>query len=283
MPTMPPHKQTERKTKRKAEGSSAASLRRRGAKAAKPVRAIERAIGIMGCFSDTRPELTLQEISNATGIHKATAFRILTTLLRDGLVAQSTPGGTYTLGFAPIRYADTVLRSDGVRTLAAPLMSAVRDAVHETIVLSIRRGDDLVDIDKADGTWTIRKSPMLGTRRALHLEPAGIALLSALDPAERDRYFARTETNAQAGATLSAEKGFADRRAKSQDRARRSMAIDDHSGTTVAAVICADDVPAAVLWTAIPVDRQSADLQRTCLDQLCKAAEEISSRLTQSD
>jgi DNA-binding IclR family transcriptional regulator len=124
---------------------------------------------------------------------------------------------------------------------------------------------------------------MLGTRRALHLEPAGIALLLALDLAERDRYFARTETNAQAGAALSAEKGFADRRAKSQDRLRRGIAIDDHSGTTVAAVICADDMPAAVLWTAIPVDRQSADLQRTCLDQLCKAAEEISSRLTQND
>ena len=62
------------------------------------VRAVERAVRILSALDDEHPERTLTEIVQATGLHKATTYRIITTLLNCGFIERTANGEKYRLG-----------------------------------------------------------------------------------------------------------------------------------------------------------------------------------------
>jgi DNA-binding MarR family transcriptional regulator len=68
------------------------------------VRAVERALQILGCFDNEHPERGISEIAQAVDLHKATAHRIVTTLVNYGYlgVGVNQPGfqGDSSHGFA---------------------------------------------------------------------------------------------------------------------------------------------------------------------------------------
>ena len=62
------------------------------------VSTLDRAIDVLEAFSHKSPELSLKQIAARTGLHKATAFRLVTTLSRRGLVIKHPITGRYRLG-----------------------------------------------------------------------------------------------------------------------------------------------------------------------------------------
>jgi hypothetical protein len=62
------------------------------------VRAVERALQILGCFDNEHPERGLSEIALAVNLHKATAHRIVTTLVNYGYLERADDGQKYRLG-----------------------------------------------------------------------------------------------------------------------------------------------------------------------------------------
>ncbi len=48
------------------------------------VSTVERALDVLRAFTHRQPELSLTDIATTTGLHKATVFRLLTTLCRAG-------------------------------------------------------------------------------------------------------------------------------------------------------------------------------------------------------
>ena|SRR5437868_9539013 len=110
------------------------------------VSSLDRAIDILEAFSLRRPELGLKEIAAATGLHKATAFRLLAGLCRRGLVIKHGATGAYRLGFKLIGLAEIAKVPGGLVAEALPVMRALRDALDETVYLSVRAGDWRVDL-----------------------------------------------------------------------------------------------------------------------------------------
>jgi DNA-binding IclR family transcriptional regulator len=49
------------------------------------VSTVERALDVLRAFTHQRPELSLTDVAAITGLHKATAFRLLATLSRRGM------------------------------------------------------------------------------------------------------------------------------------------------------------------------------------------------------
>ena len=49
------------------------------------IRAVERALDVLACFSSHTPELTMTQISELVGINKSTIHRLLATLEKNAL------------------------------------------------------------------------------------------------------------------------------------------------------------------------------------------------------
>src|SRR5262249_57801157 len=114
------------------------------------VTAVERAAKVLLAFTQSWDFLTLPEVATRSGLSKATAFRILATLVAEGLVFQNADNGTYGLGALNFRLADVVLSGIEVRDSARLVMRQRRNQVNETAVLSVREGDDCYHVQRFD-------------------------------------------------------------------------------------------------------------------------------------
>jgi len=139
------------------------------------VRVIERAVDLLLCFDEANERLTLQELSDRAGIHKATAFRILATLVADRILDQPAPGGPYELGFFALGRADAILGASVLRGRAVPIMLQLRDELDETVIFAERHGDRIVNLDKVASRQGVIAAPVVGIAEPLHESPAGLA------------------------------------------------------------------------------------------------------------
>jgi DNA-binding IclR family transcriptional regulator len=204
------------------------------------------------------------------------------TLQHHGLVRRSERAPEdYELGLAWLRLADVRRRQVDMRHLALPVMRRMRDALNETVILSIRVGSRRVNIDYVESTQTIRRLTQLGFEAPLHIGAAGRALMSGLSPDQLEDYLSSIplvgfSTNAPVSKSTLAEQlerirgdGFAASfREITSDTAAVSAPIHDHTGEIVAA-----------LTISCPEDRFTPALERACILQVTKGAEEVSRAL----
>ena len=248
---------------------STAAAPRRLADARPGVRVIERAVDILQCFDETNDRLTLQELSDRAGIHKATAFRILATLVADRILDQPVPGGPYELGFFALGRADAALGASALRRRALPIMLQLRDELDETVILAERHGDRIVNLDKVASRQGIIEAPIIGIAEPLHESPAGLAVLATFGENALDRYL---ETACDTPARVRAVR-------ERVARPRALLAAPGKAGARdpVVAVPILDGSGAAgaALSIAIPAGRVEPRLVGRCLSRLLWAARQL--------
>src|SRR5258705_7390258 len=147
----------------KARTSVKKQGRRQGPRAdTEIVTAVDRAARVLVAFSQSWDFLTLPEVATRSGLSKATAFRILATLIAEGLVFQNAANGTYGLGALNLRFSDIILTGIDIRERARTAMRQVRKQINETVVLSIRDGDACYHVDSFESTQSISHSQPIG-------------------------------------------------------------------------------------------------------------------------
>jgi DNA-binding IclR family transcriptional regulator len=157
------------------------------------VSTVDRAIDLLDAFSHRTPELSLKEVAAVAGLHKATAFRLVTTLCRRGLLSKHPVTGLYRLGFRLISLAEIAKARTGLVAEALPIMRRVRDQLNETVVLAVRMGDQRIDVEQVEGLQNIRRVLTLGEPKSLYAGAAGKVLLAAMTDAEIEEYLGRTK------------------------------------------------------------------------------------------
>ena len=127
------------------------------------------------------------ELVAASGLTKPTAHRLLSSLAAEGLLDHDTETGRWHLGpeqyilgsFAASRFPIERLAHSSVQRLAA--------ATGESAFLSMRRGDETVCLVREEGSFPIRSFVLgVGSRFPLGVGSAGLAILTHLDPPERE-------------------------------------------------------------------------------------------------
>jgi IclR family acetate operon transcriptional repressor len=123
------------------------------------VQSIDRAAAILRSFDEQRAELTLSEIARATGLTTSTVHRLLAAMQHNDLVRQSrerrySPGPLVVrLGRGGAAVATTL------REAALPTMTALRDAVEETVGLhSLLTTDERVVVDQVESHHPLRRT-----------------------------------------------------------------------------------------------------------------------------
>lgn len=148
---------------------------------------LEKAMALLKIVSGTGLPMTFTELMHASSLPRATLHRILSTLVREGLLRHDAYTRTYRLGFRLLELAHEVWRDFDLRLAAQDEMVRLRDTTGEMVQLGVLDGDAVVLIaSEASG----REHPppqKTGRRLPLHASALGKAIAAALDPTRQAR------------------------------------------------------------------------------------------------
>ncbi|MGZ4031551.1 MAG: IclR family transcriptional regulator [Tumebacillaceae bacterium] len=142
------------------------------------VRAVERALDILLCFSGTETELGLSEISKRLGLHKSTVHRLLASLESKGFIRRHTSTEKYRLGWSVLELVSNVYQSDDLSSIVLPVMTRLRDLLGETISLYILSGNERIRIQAVESNQPVRRVANIGKRLPLYVGASGKVLLA---------------------------------------------------------------------------------------------------------
>lgn len=128
------------------------------------IRAVERALDVLLCFSSEKPELSMTQISEMIGINKSTIHRLLATLQAKRFVERDVTTGLYSPGNRLIQLAFLTLEKNDLHEIAAPYMHRLNDMHLETITLSILDDKDMVYIAVLESPQKVKLAAEPGQR-----------------------------------------------------------------------------------------------------------------------
>jgi DNA-binding IclR family transcriptional regulator len=126
------------------------------------------------------------------GLDRATAHRMLSTLVRHGFAEQDPATKRYVLGIDFFTLAAAASNRFDLTEVARAALQRLSQATGDTAVFCQRAGADIVCLDIETGAFPIKTLPMdIGSRRPLGCGAAGVAVLAALPEAEADLVLAQ--------------------------------------------------------------------------------------------
>ncbi len=144
------------------------------------VKSVARAARCVRQRNFDRREVSLTELSETLDLPPSTVHRLASTLCDYHLVEQSSITGKYKLGLTVLHLAQAVLQQLDVSKEAKPSMERLAEITGETVNLSVLDGDEVVYIEKAEGSASLRILSRIGYRAPVHCTGAGKVLLSEM-------------------------------------------------------------------------------------------------------
>lgn len=171
------------------------------------IQVIDRSVSLLDAISQYEAPVSLKILSADTALHPSTAFRILGALMEAGFVEKDS-AGHYMLGKKLVRLAGKVRRGVDLREQALDIMEALRDAIGETVNLTVREGDEVVYIERVTPNRMMRVEQVIGSRAPLHVTAVGKLMLAELGDHFIHAYAGRTGLKAFTLHTVTTEQGL---------------------------------------------------------------------------
>lgn len=233
----------------------------------------------LALFDTTHRAFTLAELVTRTGVPKATLMGILNTLVAHDWLLVDRAAERYRLGYAWLRFGDVRRNQSSIREGALPLMRRIRDAINETVILSLKVGDRRVHLDYVESTQPIRRITQPGHEGPLHVGAAGLVLLAGLGEPDIEAYLARA-------------KAASPKRPIDADAIRHTVAaikrdgyavvsgkVNIHTAAVAAPIKSYTGETIASLTVSCPRDRFTKELRQTCIAQVVDGARTLSRAL----
>ncbi|MBR0694119.1 IclR family transcriptional regulator [Bradyrhizobium lablabi] len=148
--------------------------------------AIQKVCAILRVLAQRSP-LRLTDIADATSLNKATALRILNSLIEEGFVSRVMGAKTYELGQEARVMAVGARRSVDIAELAQPSLLRLSERSADTALLSVRSGVEALYLARSVGSHPLQPNYLqIGSRRPLGVGAGALALLVWLPDAEID-------------------------------------------------------------------------------------------------
>lgn len=144
------------------------------------VRAVERALAVLTCFTNQTPELTLTQIAEQIGINKSTVHRLLATLERQQFLERDPLTGAYHPGIRLLQLAHLALENNDLRRLASPFLRHLCDLHRENVNLAILDGTEVVYTDVIESAQRVKLAAVTGQRLPAFGTASGKAILAYL-------------------------------------------------------------------------------------------------------
>lgn len=240
------------------------------------IQVIDRGASLLEAISHYEDSVSLKILSADTGLHPSTAFRILGALIEAGFVEKTAAGG-YMLGRKLVRLAGKVRRNVDIREQALDIMEALRDAIGETVNLTVREADEVVYIERVTPNRMMRVEQVIGSRAPLHVTAVGKLMLAELGEKFIHAYVGRTGLKSFTPRTITTEQ---DLLSVTQEVLRQGFAFDNEEaeeGVGCIGVLIYAEGKHVVggLSISAPIDRRKDEWVKLVVD----AGKQISERL----
>lgn len=154
------------------------------------IRAVERALSVLQCFTRDTPQLTMTQIAERVGINKSTVHRLLATLEHRRFVERDPTTGIYKLGIRALQMAYLTLETNDLRSLAAPFLRDLCKQHGETVNLAVLDESDVVFLDVNESPQRVKLAASIGQRLPAFSTASGKAILAYLPVEEVRRILA---------------------------------------------------------------------------------------------
>jgi IclR family KDG regulon transcriptional repressor len=146
------------------------------------VRAVERAMQILSAFGGEHAERGISEIAQATGLHKATAHRIMMTLHNGGFLERAPDGERFRLGIRVVELGLGALRGLDLRQAAFPYMQQLVERFDETCDLGIYDRGMVLYVEVVHSQHSLTIAARVGRRLPAYCTASGRVFLAFLPP-----------------------------------------------------------------------------------------------------
>ncbi len=145
------------------------------------VRSVSRALDILKCFTPTRVELSLSEISDLTELNKSTVLRLLDCLIQEGFVEQNVSSAKYMLGLKVFEMGMVYYVGQlKIGQMAKPYMQALAYNTRLTVNLAMLDKDEIVYIAIEEPETIVRIHLSVGSRTKAANTSLGKVLMAQL-------------------------------------------------------------------------------------------------------
>lgn len=168
------------------------------------VRALARGLSVIQSFDAEHAQLTLSDVAKRTDMTRATARRLLHTLQQLDYVASD--GKYFSLRPKVLSLGFAYLSSLNLAQIAQPYMEQLVDAVQESCSMSVLDGSEVVYVARVPTKRIMSIGINIGTRLPAANTSMGRVLLSDLDRARLDDFFANTTLNPHTAKTITDRK-----------------------------------------------------------------------------
>jgi len=147
------------------------------AKEGKTIQSVDRAIEILRCF-EKNEELGVTEIGKMVNLHKSTAFNLISTLEKAGLLTKDENSSRYKLGIELFRLGTLV--NSNLRKMCMPYLEKLVGMYSETVNLVARNDDLVIYLEKIDSPHSMRISTNEGMRLPMYSTAVGKSIMATL-------------------------------------------------------------------------------------------------------
>ena len=161
----------------------------------KTVESLKKGLDILQAFTSEKPYLKLQEITKATGLPKATAYRLLKTLIEHDYVHYFSDSATFHLGPKVMSLGFSSLSALDLTEVAQPYLEDLSKRIDQNVNLGILDGIDIVYVIRIKKRRIIGINLQVGSRLPAHNTAIGQALLAFLSPAGLESFNKKLSEN----------------------------------------------------------------------------------------
>ncbi len=252
-----------------------------GAQQHYPVRALERALDLLGAFSVSEPELSFSELAARVDLPKSTTVRLLSILEERGYLERSPETERYRIGVRAFEIGSIYIQTLRLETEAHPYLERLAQELNQTANLAVLDQGQIVHIGVVAPNRSIRFYATIGQREFAHCTGLGKALLAYQPEEVIDQITHRWGLPRRTERTITTPDALRTELARIREQGYAVDAEESEPGLTCIAAPVRDDRNRVV--AALSVSGQSAEYEEPArsaiIEAITEAAGQISARL----
>lgn len=138
---------------------------------------IARVVRVLDAFGPGEPVLRVSEIADRSGLHVATASRLVAELVTHGLLARDEHGGVR-VGLRLWELSARASPTARLREAAMPVLEQVHAALGQHVQLGVLDGTDVLFLERLTAPGAVVNYSRIAGRIPLHASSSGLVLLA---------------------------------------------------------------------------------------------------------
>ena len=166
------------------------------------VKSAMRVFDLIELFAQERAPITLSAIAAHLEVPVSSTHGLIGTLVERGYLFQPKKRHGYYPTLKLKKISDSIAEAIPLGNLFAPRLAELRDETGETVLLTKKEGNSVINLEAYESNQSIRFSPVIGEIKPLHSTASGKAMLGSMPGKELARILERIKLDWQTKQTI---------------------------------------------------------------------------------